>query len=94
MAGVQARSISCPNCGGPVTLRGFAHTLSVVCPQCHSVLDTSTLEVQILQTFEEKTQVAPAIPLGSRGAIAGAEFEVIGLQVRQVVTGDDNNSWN
>ena len=94
MAGVQARSISCPNCGGPVTLRGFAHTLSVVCPQCHSVLDTSTLEVQILQTFEEKTQVAPAIPLGSRGAIAGAEFEVIGFQVRQVVTGDDNYSWN
>ena len=52
MAAVQAKSISCPNCGGPVQLRGFAHTLSVVCPQCLTVLDASTPEVQILQTFQ------------------------------------------
>jgi hypothetical protein len=94
MPAVQAKSISCPNCGGPVQLRGFAHTLSVVCPQCLSVLDASTPEVQILQKFQGKTQVKPAIPLGTRGKIDGTQYDVIGFQVRQVSTGDDSYSWD
>jgi hypothetical protein len=98
MPAVQAKSISCPNCGGPVQLRGFAHTLSVVCPQCLSVLDASTPEVQILQKFQGKTQVKPTIPLGTRGKIqekpGGTQYEVIGFQVRQVSAGDDTYSWD
>ncbi|MGA2215622.1 MAG: DUF4178 domain-containing protein, partial [Bryobacteraceae bacterium] len=93
MPAVQAKSIVCPNCGGPVQLRGFANTLSVVCPQCLSVLDASTPEVQILQKFQGKTQVKPAIPLGARGKFGGTEYEAIGFQVRQVDTGDDSYSW-
>ena len=94
MPAVQARSISCPNCGGPVQLRGFAHTLSVVCPQCHSILDASTPEVEILQKFQGKTQVNPTIPLGTRGKISDTQYEVIGFQVRQVASGEDTYSWD
>src|SRR5580700_4987204 len=94
MPAVQAKSISCPNCGGPVQLRGFAHTLSVVCPQCLTVLDASTPEVQILQTFQGKTRTQPTIPLGSRGKISNTQYEVIGFQTRQVSTGDDSYSWD
>ncbi len=94
MPAVQAKSISCPNCGGPVQLRGFAHTLSVVCPQCLTVLDASTPEVQILQTFQSKLRVNPTIPLGSRGKIADTQYEVIGFQVRQVSSDGDSYSWN
>jgi Domain of unknown function (DUF4178) len=94
MPAVQAKSISCPNCGGAVELRGFAHTLSVVCPQCLSVLDASTAEVEILQKFQGKTQVKPTIPLGARGKIGDTLYEVIGFQVRQVSTGDDSYSWD
>jgi hypothetical protein len=94
MAAVQAKSISCPNCGGPVQLRGFAHTLSVVCPQCLSVLDASTPEVQILQKFQGKTQVKPTIPLGTRGKIGDTQYEIVGFQVRQVDTGNDSYSWD
>ncbi len=94
MPSVQVRSISCPNCGGAVELHGFAHTLSVVCPQCMTVLDASTPEVQILQKFETKTQTKPTIPLGSRGKIGDTQYEVIGFQVRQVSTGDDSYSWD
>src|ERR1700733_1445027 len=94
MAAVQAKSISCPNCGGPVTLRGFAHTLSVVCPQGMTVLDASTPEVQILQKFEGKTQTQPAIPLGTRGKIGDTQYEVIGFQVRQVSEADEPYSWD
>jgi hypothetical protein len=94
MPAVQAKSISCPNCGGPVQIRGFAHTLSVVCPQCLTVLDASTPEVQILQTFQSKERVKPTIPLGSRGKINGTQYEVIGFQVREVDSGDGSYSWD
>ncbi len=94
MPAVQAKSISCPNCGGPVQLRGFAHTLSVVCPQCLTVLDATTPDVQILQKFQGKTQVKPTIPLGTRGKINNTQYEVIGFQVREVDTADDSYSWD
>jgi hypothetical protein len=94
MPAVQAKSISCPNCGGPVQLRGFAHTLSVICPQCLTILDASTPEVEILQKFQGKTQTNPTIPLGTRGKIGDTQYEVIGFQVRQVITGDDSYSWD
>jgi hypothetical protein len=90
---VRVRSISCPNCGGPVQIRGFAHTLSAVCQQCMSVLDTSTPEVRILQTFQARERVQPMIPLGTRGTLRGTQYEVIGFQVREVQTGD-SWSWN
>src|SRR5271166_3307409 len=94
MPAVQTKSISCPNCGGPVELRGFAHTLSAVCPQCLTVLDASTPEVQILQTFQGKTRTQPTIPLGTRGKIGDTQYQVIGFQVRQVSSGDDSYSWD
>ena len=90
---VKAKSLSCPNCGGPVDLRGFAHTLNVVCPQCLSVLDASTPELQILQKFHAKERVQPKIPLGTRGKLDGTLYEVIGFQVREVVTEDDMFVW-
>ncbi len=98
MPAVQPKSISCPNCGGAVELRGFAHTLSVVCPQCLTVLDASTPEVQILQKFQGKTQTKPTIPLGTRGKFqekpGDTQYEVIGFQVRQVSSGEDSYSWD
>jgi hypothetical protein len=90
---VKAKSLNCPNCGGPVELRGYAHTLSVVCPQCLSVLDASTPEVEILQKFHAKQRILPKIPLGTRGKIAGTLYEVIGFQVRDVNVGGDFFSW-
>ena len=94
MPAVQARSISCPNCGGPVQLRGFAHTLSVVCPQCHTVLDTSTPEVEVLQKFEDKTQTQPAIPLGARGKFSDTTYEVIGFQIREYLADGEAYQWD
>jgi hypothetical protein len=91
---VKTKSLSCPNCGGPVAVRGFAHTLNVVCPQCMSVLDATTPEVQLLQQFQAKERIQPKIPLGSRGKIHDTLYEVIGFQVREVQSGDDFFSWD
>src|ERR1700722_3415325 len=98
MPAVRAKSISCPKCGGPVQLRGFGHTLSVVCQQCQTVLDTSTPEVKILEIFQSKRPIEPTNPLGLRGQFqekpGGTPYEVIGFQIREVDSSDDSYSWN
>jgi hypothetical protein len=91
---VKAKSLHCPNCGGPIELRGFAHTLTAVCPSCLSVLDATSPELQILQTFQDKERIQPKIPLGSRGTFNGTVYELIGFQERSVQTSDDFFSWD
>ena len=91
---VKAKSLSCPNCGTPIELRGFAHTLSAVCPSCLSILDASNPELQILQTYQGKERIEPKIPLGSRGAFNGTVYELIGFEQRSVQTPDDYFSWD
>ncbi len=73
--------------------RGFGHTLSVVCPQCLCVLDASQPVLKILQQVEEAQRREPAIPLGTRGKIAGTEWEAIGFQRRQVQQ-EETYAWN
>jgi len=90
---VKPKAISCPNCGGPVELRGFANTLSVVCPSCHSILDTSTPAVRILQQVQIAERIQPTIPLGSRGTFENTPYEAIGYQIRDTL-GDEGDGWS
>jgi hypothetical protein len=89
----KTKSLSCPNCGGPVELRGFGRALSVVCPQCLSVLDASTPELKIIQEVQSKQRVTPKIPLGTRGKFGGVAWEAIGFQCRTVYEDGEAFSW-
>ncbi|MDR3718774.1 MAG: DUF4178 domain-containing protein [Bryobacteraceae bacterium] len=89
-----AKAISCPNCGGAVELRGFAHTRTAVCIQCLSLIDTSSPELQILSRFDEKMRVRPVLALGTRGKFGGIAFEVIGFQVRTTWSDGLAYSWH
>lgn len=85
---VKMQSLYCPNCGGPVELRGFSNTLTVVCQHCASILDTSTPAVRILGKFNERQIRKPLIPLGTRGKFDNTTYEVIGFQVRSSEDGE------
>ena len=93
-AGAKVSSLSCPSCGAPLTLSAAGHSLSVVCPQCHSILDARDPNLQVLETFEAKQNIKPIIPLGSRGKLEGAEFDAIGFQVRTTDSDDLPESWD
>jgi len=93
-AGAKVSSLSCPSCGAPLTLGAAGHSLSVVCPQCHSILDARDPNLQVLETFEAKQNIKPIIPLGSRGKLEGAEFDAIGFQVRTTDSDDLPESWD
>lgn len=89
---VKAKALSCPNCGAPVELRGFAHTLTAVCPSCHSILDASTPALTLLQRVQDAQRIQPLIPLGSRGKFENTVYEVIGFQIRDIA--EEGYGWS
>ena len=93
-AGAKVSSLSCPSCGAPLTLSAAGHSLSVVCPQCRSILDARDPNLQVLEKFYAKQDIKPIVPLGSRGKLEGADFDVIGFQVRTTDSDDLPESWD
>src|SRR4051794_12119339 len=93
MSAVKVASLHCPNCGGSLQLRGFAHTLSAACPFCGAILDTSTPLFHVVQSSQQRQAVAPPIPLGSRGKIDGVEWEAIGFQIRSTNSEGVQYDW-
>lgn len=78
----RLEGLNCPNCGAPQVIRGFGHTLTVVCPDCHSVLDAKDPKLRILQQATDQRGPRPRIPLGTRGTLQGTVWEAIGFQER------------
>jgi hypothetical protein len=90
----KTKAMYCPNCGGPVEFRGFGHALTVVCPQCLTVLDASTPLLTIVQEAQDaESRRTPLIPLGQRGKWAGTTWEVIGFQTRAVEEDGVTYEW-
>jgi hypothetical protein len=90
---VAVRSVTCPGCGGAVTIRSFGSAVNVVCGSCHSVLDAQDPQVKILQKFKDAIRQNPLLPLGSRGKIRGILFEIIGFQHRQIEADGQVYGW-
>lgn len=94
IAGSKVKGLNCPGCGAAMTVRGFEHTVTVVCPQCLAILDAKDPNLQILQKFTDKTRVQLLLPLGSRGKWGGTLYEVIGYQRRTVKVDGTDYSWS
>lgn len=89
---VKTKALSCPNCGGPIELRGFGHSLSAVCPQCLSLLDTSEPLLKIVGQIQEAQRRTLQIELGTRGKFRGVAWQVIGFQSRTAT--EENDPWD
>ncbi|MBU6454780.1 MAG: DUF4178 domain-containing protein [Cyanobacteria bacterium REEB67] len=88
-----AKTFHCTNCGGSVTIRCPGASLSVVCENCHSIIDALDSNKNILTKYYKATGNYPLIlPLGSRGELKGRKWEVIGFMVRTDAA--SNYSWN
>jgi hypothetical protein len=88
-------ALACPSCGGPITLRGFELSLTVVCPKCHAVLDAKDPNLAVLQAAKQRTDKGepPKIPLGTRGDWRGQKYEAIGYQIRQIMVDGTAYRW-
>jgi predicted RNA-binding Zn-ribbon protein involved in translation (DUF1610 family) len=92
-AAARAKSLECPNCGGPVELRAAEVSLTAVCIQCLSVLDTKSESVNVLQQFRVKQRVKPLIPLGLTGHLRGDDYVNIGFQERSIQVEGQRYAW-
>ncbi len=75
-------TFSCGNCGGPVSVKYPGHSLTTVCENCNSVIDTSNETFKVIATYYSQLKVHPRIDLGTRGELMGKTWEVIGFVVR------------
>jgi ribosomal protein L37AE/L43A len=95
---LKARSVECPSCGTALEIK-LSTTQSVVCHQCHAVVDVSQGVGGDLQHYAQSVGAEPLIPLGSTGTLAlgGKEalpWQVVGYAERcEVASGDDEQTF-
>jgi hypothetical protein len=76
-----AKALSCPSCGGTVTLKAAGYTVSVACQYCSSILDVENDDVRLITEYHRQA-LELEIPLGTRGRLDGVEWEAIGYLER------------
>jgi ribosomal protein L37AE/L43A len=91
---VRAETFACPSCGGTVEVRLRGTSVNVVCRFCSSVLDASAPKAKVLQTFQSRLKREPKIPLGARGRLHGADWTVLGFQVRTIRVEGVDYAWD
>src|SRR5437763_9614079 len=89
----KVRTLTCPSCGAPLTVRGLRQTESVACGACGSVLDLTDENLQVISNIQSKLPIEPLIPLGTRGTLLGETLEVIGYMRRKVTVEGLDYEW-
>jgi hypothetical protein len=90
---IAGRKFDCPGCGGSLEIRAAGYTTTVACRYCGSVIDVASPDATLIKQYHE-AMADLAIPLGTRGTIAGVEWEAIGWQSRSAGQGQDKASWD
>ena len=65
---LKGRSLQCPNCGAALEVK-LATTQSIVCHQCHAVVDVSQGVGGDLHHYTQQNGLEPLLPLGSVGML-------------------------
>ena len=96
---LKARSVECPSCGAALEVK-LASTQSIVCHQCHAVVDVSKGVGGDLAHYAQTNAGEPLIPLGRTGTLALTRgtplpWQVVGYVERcEVATSaDDEQSF-
>ncbi|MCX6538843.1 MAG: DUF4178 domain-containing protein [Acidobacteria bacterium] len=88
------RALQCPKCAGRLEVRGLGQTTTIVCTSCGSVVDISSDDLRVISTFDAHVKRHPVIPLGTRGALRGDPYEVIGFMCRAITVEGTDYEWS
>ena len=77
---LKARAVACPSCGAALTVT-LATTQSIVCRQCHAVVDVSKGVGAELAHYAQTNRGEPLIPLGGIGRLALTRSTLLPWQV-------------
>jgi len=94
---LKARSVECPSCGTSLEIK-LSTTQSIVCHQCHAVVDVSQGVGGDLAHYAQDNGSEPQIPLGTIGnlALGGRPmrpWQVVGYAERCEVGEDEQSFW-
>jgi hypothetical protein len=88
--------MSCPNCGGALSLAAPDKTERVACPYCSSLLDVNQGNLKFLHAL--KPSPSPhefVLPIGAEGTFAGdVKYKIIGAVVRSVTIEGEQYFWH
>ncbi len=90
---IAGRKFDCPGCGGSLEIRAAGYTTTVACRYCGSVIDVASPDATLITQYHQAVAEL-AIPLGTRGTLAGVEWEAIGWQSRSASQGQETESWD
>src|SRR5205814_4477429 len=90
---LSARGVECPSCGAALEIK-LTTTQSIVCHQCHAVVDVSQGVGGDLAHYQQDHGMEPQIPLGRVGTLALTRntplpWQVVGYVERCEVDGGD-----
>ena len=91
LARVQAKNLSCPQCGGPIEIRQPDKAQRIACSYCGSLLD-ATRELAVLEATQAPG-FKPDIPLGATGRLDDVTWTVIGAMERSVTVEGTRYPW-
>ena len=89
----SGRKFDCPGCGGSLEIRAAGYTTTVACRYCGSVIDVTSPDATLITQYHQAVADL-AIPLGTRGTLAGIEWEAIGWQSRSAGQRQETESWD
>lgn len=95
---LKGKTIECPSCGAALEVK-LSTTQSIVCHQCHAVVDVSQGVGGDLQHYAQQTSqergMEPLIPLGSTGTLAlgkaALPWQVVGYAERCEIPESDED---
>ncbi len=77
---LKGQAVECPSCGTALEIK-LATTQSIVCTQCHAVVDVSKGVGGALQHYAQANGGEPQIPLGSTGSLRLGKATALPWQV-------------
>ncbi len=91
-----AAAMSCPKCGGPLSLAAPDKTERVACPNCSSLLDVNNGNLKYLRSVSScPTSDKFVLNIGIEGTFPGdVKFKVIGAMVRSVTIEGIQYFWH
>jgi len=90
---IKARAFNCPHCASPLSVHSAAIE-SVACDSCGSVIGIDNENVRLLARAAQALRETPWLPLGSKGALRGVEWEAIGFLRRKATSDGIDTSWS
>lgn len=78
----EVKVFNCPSCGAGVQIRAAGQSVVAVCGSCSSIIDASNENFKVIEQAAKLGRRTQLIPLGRRGKLHGAMWEVIGYLER------------